>query len=203
MKFAYADPPYLGLAEYYKAYHPDWKIWNSIDAHKELIDRLVADYPDGWALSLHEKSLRHILPLCPEGARVGAWLTKTPRLSGSKSVGVSKYFEPLIWTGGRKYGAHRTPDFVVAQNLSPKTGRIIGKIKREDIRDGRAFLGQKPIRFCKWVFDLLGADRGDEMHDLFPGSGAVSAAWAEHVGATPELPLTPLEEVAKLEDQNE
>lgn len=43
MRFAYADPPYIGCAHLY----PEKR---EID-HDELIARLLSDYPDGWALS--------------------------------------------------------------------------------------------------------------------------------------------------------
>lgn len=46
--------------------------------------------------------------------------------------------------------------------------------------------GAKPNDFCYWLFELLGAKAGDDFHDLFPGSGAVSRAWREwswHNGA--------------------
>jgi hypothetical protein len=44
-----------------------------------------------------------------------------------------------------------------------------------------------------WLFGILGAERGDTLDDLFPGSGAVSAAWAEFTGAPSPLDPTPLE----------
>jgi hypothetical protein len=34
-----------------------------------------------------------------------------------------------------------------------------------------------------WVFDCLGAHEADELTDLFPGSGAVTRAWASFCGA--------------------
>jgi tRNA/tmRNA/rRNA uracil-C5-methylase (TrmA/RlmC/RlmD family) len=40
------------------------------------------------------------------------------------------------------------------------------------------FMGAKPSEFCFWVFDMLGARQGDELVDLFPGTGAVTQAWA-------------------------
>jgi hypothetical protein len=42
---------------------------------------------------------------------------------------------------------------------------------------GNDITGQKPLAFCYWVFNLLGARQGDELVDLFPGSGAVGHAW--------------------------
>jgi len=44
----------------------------------------------------------------------------------------------------------------------------------------KGFPGAKPEGFCFWVFDLLGARACDEMHDLFPGSGAVGRAWEKY-----------------------
>jgi hypothetical protein len=45
--------------------------------------------------------------------------------------------------------------------------------------------GTKPAAFCRWVFTLLGAAPGDTLDDLFPGSGAVSRAWAAFTAADP------------------
>lgn len=39
-------------------------------------------------------------------------------------------------------------------------------------------IGAKPARFCRWVFELLGALPGDELVDVFPGTGGVMRAWA-------------------------
>ena len=46
-----------------------------------------------------------------------------------------------------------------------------------DTLPGRV-LGAKPAPVCRWIFALLGACPGDTLDDLFPGSGAVSRAWA-------------------------
>jgi hypothetical protein len=39
-------------------------------------------------------------------------------------------------------------------------------------------IGAKPAAVCRWIFGLLGAQPGDSLDDLFPGSGAVGRAWA-------------------------
>jgi hypothetical protein len=54
VKFAYADPPYVGQAKRLYGKHRDYG--GEVD-HRALIQRLVDDYPDGWALSLSCKSL--------------------------------------------------------------------------------------------------------------------------------------------------
>jgi hypothetical protein len=41
-------------------------------------------------------------------------------------------------------------------------------------------IGAKPAAVCRWIFTLLGAAPGDILDDLYPGSGAVSRAWAAY-----------------------
>src|SRR5262245_15281863 len=48
LRFAYADPPYPKLARKYYRDHPDYG--GEVD-HHALINRLVEEFPDGWALS--------------------------------------------------------------------------------------------------------------------------------------------------------
>lgn len=66
MRFAYADPPYVGQAR--KHYNTE-----EVD-HAALIHHLVVEYPDGWALSCSSPSLPKLLPLCPADIRVMAWV---------------------------------------------------------------------------------------------------------------------------------
>lgn len=48
---------------------------------------------------------------------------------------------------------------------------------------GSDLVGRKPIQFCAWLFEAVGAVPGDGFDDLYPGSGIVSAAWAEFVAS--------------------
>src|SRR6185437_7535218 len=41
----------------------------------------------------------------------------------------------------------------------------------------RGLTGAKPEAVCHWAFELAGAEPSDNLSDLFPGTGAVSAAW--------------------------
>jgi len=41
----------------------------------------------------------------------------------------------------------------------------------------RGLVGVKPAAVCHWAFEIVGALKGDELVDLFPGSGAVMCAW--------------------------
>lgn len=161
MRFAYADPPYLGDAlKRYGDRHEDAAAFDTVKAHAQLIARLVSDYPDGWALSLHTPSLRTLLPLCPEDVRVGAWVK--PFASFKPGVNPAYAWEPVIFRGGRK----RTKE---AETVRDWTAC--------NITLQRGFPGAKPDGFCFWLFDLLGMQPEDELDDLFPGSGAVGRAW--------------------------
>ena len=41
----------------------------------------------------------------------------------------------------------------------------------------------KPPQYAVWAFQQLGARPGDELVDLYPGSGAVSQAWRRYTTA--------------------
>lgn len=170
MKFAYADPPYLGMARFYAALHPEAMIWDDPETHRRLILRLSDDYPDGWALSLTSTTLRQILPMCPEDVRIASWVK--PFASFKPGVPVAYAWEPVIFRGGRRRGKDEltTRDWI-ACNITLQRGLV----------------GAKPRKVCRWIFDLLGARRGDTLDDLFPGSGAVSSAWNEWTGEPMQL----------------
>lgn len=168
MKFAYADPPYLGCGSLYAERHPEAKTWDDPETHRALIERLVDEYPDGWALSLHVPSLNVLLPMSPPDVRVGAWVK--PYSAGRPGVRIIYSWEPVIFRGGRK----------------GRTSNLIEKdwVAADVIRHTRTetqLIGQKPRKFCRWIFCLMGATAGDTFDDLFPGSGAVSAAWQDWV----------------------
>lgn len=172
MRFAFADPPYLGCCGLYQHHHPDGRCWDRIETHAAFIERLVAGYGDGWALSLSSSTLRAILPLCPEEVRVGAWVK--PFASYKPGVNPGYAWEPVIFSGGRPLGRDvETVRDWVAANITLRRG----------------LTGAKPREFCNWIFAMLGAAPGDELNDLFPGSGAVGAAWG-HFNRRAPAPLT-------------
>ena len=165
MRFAYADPPYLGCARMYAAHHPDALIWDDPETHRRLIERLSDEWPDGWALSLHAPSLRTLLPMCPPDVRVGPACKTFGQI---RPVAVQWMWEPVIWRGGRKGKPNPSPRDWLTYNTAPRSAA----------KDG--IIGGKPRAFCRWVFSLLNAEPGDTLDDLFPGTGAVSAAWQEY-----------------------
>jgi hypothetical protein len=176
MKFAYADPPYFGCGGLYSKHHPEALLWNEVETHRALINRLNDEFPDGWAMSCSSPSLRILLPMCPFDVRVGAWVK--PFAVFKPNVPVAYAWEPVIFRGGRRRSR-----------------------KEPTVRDWvscsitlrRGLTGVKPREVCRWIFDLLGAAPGDTLDDLFPGTGAVTTAWNEqqHQSVTSELVLTP------------
>ena len=159
VRFAYADPPYPGQAARWYRDHPDYA--GEVD-HAELVARLVRDYPDGWALSTSMIALRDVLTLCPAGVKVAVWHKPSEPPPGCAHWQWHYAWEPVIVMGGR-------PAPTVRNVL---TAGILNKGQQ-----ARRFPGAKPPAFCRWLFALLWAVPEDELHDLFPGSGAVTAAW--------------------------
>jgi hypothetical protein len=164
VKFAIADPPYIGQARRHYGDHPDYG--GEVD-HAALIARLVADYPDGWAMCLSSPTLKAVLNLCPEDVRVGAWVK--PWAVWKPGMSVAYAWEPVVWRGGRKRTKQQETarDWVTANAVMRRAG------------DPNQTKGSKPDAFCFWLFELLNAQDGDTLDDLFPGSGAVTAAWAK------------------------
>lgn len=168
MKFAYADPPYIGQAKrHYNCAEVD---------HADLIARLVEEYPDGWALSLSSPTLREILNLCPLDVRVAAWCKSF--CAFKRGVRPAYAWEPVIYRGGRnpvngyaaaipeKNGKQLTPkDFIV-----------------EPITLRKGLVGAKPEKVCRWILSLLNVQFEDKVDDLFPGTGIMGRVAKEITG---------------------
>jgi hypothetical protein len=158
MKFAYADPPYVGQAHRY--------VEKTEVDQRALVDRLVSDFPDGWALSLSSPSLREILGYCPPDVRVMAWVK--PFAVFKPNVGVAYAWEPVIVRGGRRRGRDipTVRDWVSA-NITLKKGLV----------------GAKPEPFVNWLLDVFNVQAGDDLVDLYPGTGIISRVFAARTAA--------------------
>jgi hypothetical protein len=165
VRVAYGDPPYPGCAELYRD-HPDYA--GEVD-HVELLRRMDADY-DGWLLHTSAPALPMVLHICEEHGlgpyRVMAWVK--PFAAFKRNVSVAYAWEPVLVKPARKpkvTAGETFRDFVEAPAV------------RESITMKRGLTGAKPERVCMWAFAVLGLTREDELHDLFPGTGAVTSAW--------------------------
>ena len=180
MKLCIADPPYLGRAvRWYGAggcgdgkgigqadNHPEaWK-WDEPETHRQLVSHLVDNY-DAWAIALTVHSLSTYLQEIEtdsrNGIRVCVWHKPAASPSGSR---ISNHWEPVIVSvpkdrRGWKTELPRVKDVLTAN---------IPKVN---------FVGAKPAEWTRWVLDLMGYQEGDEVVDLFHGSGSVSNALNE------------------------
>jgi len=178
MKLGIADPPYYGRANRYYGsgsgggggnrriykpdYHPEAAKWDTKEAHQELVEQLNEQF-DSWVIAMSSHNLSMYLNWCETGSssdyRVCAWVKTTSVPSGSR---IRNGFEPVLLKLHKSrrstYRGTRTRDYFIAP--APRTG----------------FLGAKPSGWTYWVLDLMGYELGDEVVDLFNGSGAVKEA---------------------------
>lgn len=175
LQFAYADPPYPGMSKRFYGKEPSYA--GEVD-HEELIARLEARMDvggsrarvyDGWALSTSAKALRELLPLCPPEVRVCAWVK--PHGVPPATYGLHNAWEPLLVLQGRRLRPGRADRLVALP-----------------ARSGGTLPGRKPIAFCAWLFECLGMLPGDELDDLFPGTGIVGQSWLEISATRRALP---------------
>jgi len=155
LRFAYADPPYIGCAKLYPE-HPESYCWNDPLMHIDLMRDMDTDY-DGWALSCHEPSLRHLAaPAAELGARIAVWVK--PFAAYKANVRVAYTWEPVIW---KRTTERREADLIGRDHLScPITLK-------------KGLTGAKPEAFARWLLVLLGWQQGDTVDDLFPGTGVI------------------------------
>lgn len=171
MRFAYADPPYIGMAKRY--YDCD-----EVD-HQTLIQQLNDEFPDGWALSASSPSLKTILPMCPDDVRIAAWVKSF--CAFKRGVRPAYAWEPVIFRGGRNpgNGFRHAPPKKNGQQTTPKDFIV------EPITLKKGLVGAKPERVCRWILDLLNVQAGDEVVDLFPGTGIMGRVAAEITAVSP------------------
>ena len=181
MKLAIADPPYLGRAALWYGgkgrskqgtagraagrgdlaaeYHPDAHEWDDPMRHIALMVTMDDEY-DGWAMAASGKTLSPIIGVADKlGARLAIWHVTNAIPDGNR---VSMRWEAVIL---------RQPDARRAHG----TGHAIGDVLSAP-HPMSGFVGAKPEVWTRWVLDMLGYQPGDEVDDLFPGSGAVQRA---------------------------
>lgn len=177
MKLCIADPPYLGRAVRWYGEggcgdgrgtnqadnHPDAAQWDDPERHKQLVSELEAKF-DGWAIAMSVHSLSTYLSVVEtdsrNGIRVCVWHKPNAITSGSR---ITNHWEPVLVRvpkerRGWASGMERTKDVLIAG--TPNIG----------------FRGAKPKEWTLWVLGLLGYEKGDDVTDLFNGSGAVQYA---------------------------
>lgn len=170
MKFAYADPPYIGCGHLY----PE----NAEVNHAHLLDRLISEYPDGWALSCSSPSLEKLIGILSRGGfhlnegayRIMPWVK--PFAVFKPNVGIAYAWEPVIVMGGRK----RT-----------RKQPTIRDWHSANITLKKNMVGAKPESFCEWICDVLNVHPGDELDDLYPGTGIMGYIFTKRIAENPAI----------------
>ena len=163
MNLGYADPPYFGCGKLYAEHHPDAGDWDEPHTHLDLVERLESEF-DGWVLhmSATPASIALYAPLVAKtGARWCSWVKGFAAFK--RNVSVAYAWEPVIIKPCRKP--------VVSKRL------VMRDWIQESITLRRGLTGAKPEAVVHWGLELLGARPDDDLHDLFPGTGAVERAW--------------------------
>lgn len=149
-------------------HHEDAARWDAPQAHDALVCELL-DRFDGWAIAAAADSIPAYTRALDVGARLAIWNKPNQPASGSR---VRNVFE------------------VVLVYVPPQRRARSASLGCVDLltasHEMSGFAGRKPPQWTRWVLAMLGYDpAADEVCDLFPGSGAVSAA------ADGMLPLDP------------
>lgn len=164
MKLGYADPPYPGCADLYRD-HVDYA--GEVD-HVALIAHLEDEFA-GWVLHTNAtpSTMALLAPLVVKtGARWCSWVKGFAAFK--RNVSVAYAWEPVIIKAARKP--------VVSKRL------VMRDWVECSITLKRGLTGAKPEAVCHWAFELCGARPDDQLEDLFPGTGAVTKAWATWQG---------------------
>lgn len=144
-------------------FHPEAGLWDTPEAHRDLIAHLAANF-DGWAIATTLDGAEWYAPT-PAGTRHLVWHKTNAMPNGSRIHSSCELVLAYTPHGRRRLApAYIVPDLLSA--AGPRQG----------------FAGAKPPAWTRWVLDALAYDPDqDELVDMFPGSGAVSAAAAQGV----------------------
>lgn len=158
----YGDGPRAASDPERADFHPEASKWDDVGEHRALLLHLV-EYYDGWAIATTPDGLGAYHPL-PLNAQIMAWHKPNAMPGGGRLI---ERWEPvIIMIPESRRGEDRAKVSNVLSLNAPS-----GRHGRE------SFVGSKPAAWTRWILDALGYDPAvDELDDLFPGSGAVSAA---------------------------
>ena len=183
-KFAIADPPYYGRAKRWYGVggcgaghgkrqadqHPEAHIWDKPEAHLNMLKDLQLHY-DGFAIATSVMGLNVYLKEIDltqgSGYRICIWHKPISAPSGSR---IRNVYEPVII-------------YIPSDRRGYKSYVRMDDLKTINIKKN-GFVGSKPKEWVWWVLDLMGADKEDQIDDLFFGSGAVTQAINEWKGLT-------------------
>lgn len=154
----YGDGPRASTDSPRADFHPDAGDYDDPATHRALLEHLVASF-DGWAIATSSDGLAFYHPL-PVGTRIMVWHNPT-RIPGGHRI-MNRWEAVLVYVPESRRG----------RDTGPRVSDVL-----TDVAPRVDFVGAKPDRWTRWVLAALGYDPAtDEVVDLFPGSGSVTAA---------------------------
>jgi hypothetical protein len=139
--------------------------WDDPRRHRALLVDLAAEF-DGWAIATTPDAVAAVYPPIPIGCKVMVWRKANAIPTGHR---IGSTYECVIVYPPR------------GRRSSSGLGRQVPDVLTCNA-PGDGFAGAKPRQWSRWVLDALGYDPDtDEVIDVFPGSGAVSAEVAQGV----------------------
>lgn len=141
--------------------HDEAHEWDDPARHRRLLLDLLDEF-DGFAIATSPDGIAAYGEL-PAAMRIMAWV-KPNAAPGSHRI--RSLWEPVLLypPAGRRSnrgGVGMVPDVLTCALPARRT-----------------FIGAKPPEWTRWVLDALSYEEGDEVVDLFPGSGSVAAVLA-------------------------
>lgn len=223
-RLAYADPPYPGLSKRYYGDHRDYA--GEVDhvelvAHLETFDawalstsaralqHVLGLCPStvrvaAWVRGERPNQAAVVPQNAWEPVILGGDLT-TRRVALDHGSPVAEDLPdasrataaPGDASAAALHDASPSPAYDVSTWLPRRLDALVYH-SRPRTTDPDRVIGAKPATFCGWLFRVLDAQPGDELVDVFPGSGGVSRAWAAYVAGDPFAVVDP-DELSRLE----
>lgn len=137
-------------------WHPDAAEWDRPARHRLLLEQLVDEF-DGWAIATTLDGLDAYRPL-PIPAQIMVWHKPTAQPTSARIA--TSCEAVIVCTPEARRGRRglQVPDLLVTNALQS------------------GFRGAKPPAWTRWVLDALAySPDDDEVVDMFPGSGAITA----------------------------
>lgn len=218
LRLAYADPPYPGRSARYYSAHPDyagevdhaaliaqlaefdgWALSTSADALQDVLPlcpagvRVAAWHRGERPHRGAQGPLSAWEPVIYFGGRpdLAPYLSRAAESDASRAD-LHDTSPPGHHDGYPSAPAHHDASTAAQHDGLPGVRRTdsLVYVARARPTDPGWVTGAKPAAFARWLFGLLGAQAGDQLVDLFPGSGGIARAWTAYTAGVSEPSAT-------------
>lgn len=138
--------------------HPDAALWDDPIAHRALLEMLL-DTSDAFAIATSPDGLAAYGEL-PVAARIMAWVKPNGQPGAHR---LRSTWEPVILYPAKGRRSNRGGRGAISDTLTCPAPRV-------------GFIGAKPPEWTQWVLEAMSYEAGDDVVDMFRGSGSVENA---------------------------